>query len=99
MIRENDMSTMNGSSGYQSNVAPNEDDEIPKAVLPLARDSSMKDLMRGFVAFSWFNAVSLIRPHEYFVSVDHFSVWKQSVLISVIDGGELREYFTQRYIV
>lgn len=45
----------------------------------------------------WVSLLGLLNPIEYFVTVDHFSVWRRHLAWAKNDGGELRKCLTERF--
>lgn len=65
--------------------------------LPLKQRTSSVDHRRDFSTDTWTSLLGLLKPREFLVTVDHFSIWRRHLAWAVEDGKELREYMTKRY--
>lgn len=46
---------------------------------------------------TWLSLLDLLRPSEFFVTVDHSQIWRKHVAWSKPDGKDLRNYTAQRF--
>ena len=65
--------------------------------LPLKQRTSSVDHRRDYSTHTWTSLLGLLKPREYFVTVDHFSIFRRHLAWAIEDGNELREYMTKRY--
>lgn len=46
---------------------------------------------------TWTSLLGLLKPREFLVTVDSFSIWRRHMSWAMQNGGELRSYMAQRY--
>lgn len=72
-------------------------ERIQSKPLPLKQRTSSKDTRRDYTIQTWTSLLGLLKPREYFVTVDNFSIWRRHLAWAMENGGDLRRYMTQRY--
>lgn len=65
--------------------------------LPLKQRTSSVDHRRDYSTDTWTSLLGLLKPREFLITVDHFSIWRRHLAWAMEDGKELRDYMTQRY--
>lgn len=65
--------------------------------LPLKQRTSSSSNQRDFNQKTWLSLLVLVKFREFFVTVDHFSIWRRHLAWANDDGKDLRTYMTQRY--
>lgn len=65
--------------------------------LPLKQRTSSIDARRDYNTATWWSVLGLLKLREYFITVDHFSIWRRHLAWAMEDGKNLRDYMTQRY--
>ena len=65
--------------------------------LPLKQRTSSVDGRRDYSSETYTSLVGLVKLREFFITVDHFSIWKRHLAWAMENGKDLREYMTQRY--
>jgi hypothetical protein len=75
-------------------VFPKRNSERP---LPLKQRTSSQDQRRDYSHNTWWSLLVLLKPREYFVTVDNFSIWRRHLAWAMENGTDLRAYMTQRY--
>jgi len=65
--------------------------------LPLKQRTSSVDARRDYNVSTWYSVLGLLKLREYFITVDHFSIWRRHLAWAMEDGKNLRDYMTQRY--
>jgi hypothetical protein len=65
--------------------------------LPLKQRTSSVDPRRDASWRTWTSVLGLLKPREYVVTVDHFSIWRRHMAWAISDGKELRDHICQRY--
>ena len=71
-------------------------ENLPKP-LPLKQRTSSCTDRRDFTPNTWISLLQLIKFREYFITVNHFSIWRRHNAWSMENGKDLRAYITQRY--
>lgn len=75
----------------------NYSERIKSKPLSLKQRTSSVDSRRDYTIQSWTSLLGLVKPREYFVTVDNFSIWRRHLAWAMENGGDLRNYMTQRY--
>eukprot|EP00538_Stauroneis_constricta_P004338 CAMPEP_0119545694 /NCGR_PEP_ID=MMETSP1352-20130426/370_1 /TAXON_ID=265584 /ORGANISM="Stauroneis constricta, Strain CCMP1120" /LENGTH=790 /DNA_ID=CAMNT_0007590275 /DNA_START=295 /DNA_END=2667 /DNA_ORIENTATION=+ len=65
--------------------------------LPLKQRTSSIDTRRDVTSNTISSLLVLLKPREYFITVDHFSIWRRHLAWAMENGKDLRSYMTQRY--
>mmetsp|Transcript_20665 Transcript_20665/g.44718 ORF Transcript_20665/g.44718 Transcript_20665/m.44718 type:complete len:707 (+) Transcript_20665:147-2267(+) len=81
--------TKNGSKAKKSGSS--------RKPLPLKQRTSSIDPRRDYSSQTWTSLLGLLKTREFFVTVDHFSIWRRHQAWAIEDGGLLREHMTKRY--
>mmetsp|Transcript_10319 Transcript_10319/g.15169 ORF Transcript_10319/g.15169 Transcript_10319/m.15169 type:complete len:686 (+) Transcript_10319:37-2094(+) len=68
-----------------------------KTGLRLKQRTSSVDVRKDYSTQTWISLLSFLKAREYFVTVNNFSIWRRHLSWAMPDGGELRNYMTQRY--
>lgn len=71
--------------------------ETNQKPLPLKQRTSSSTDRRDFSSNTWISLLELIKIREYFITVNHFSIWRRHNAWSMEDGKDLKAYITQRY--
>mmetsp|Transcript_25981 Transcript_25981/g.36620 ORF Transcript_25981/g.36620 Transcript_25981/m.36620 type:complete len:627 (+) Transcript_25981:229-2109(+) len=72
-------------------------DDLASKPLPLKQRTSSIDQRRDYSQKTWLSLLQLIKPREYLITVDNFSIWRRHIAWAMNDGGDLRGYMTQRF--
>ena len=65
--------------------------------LPLKQRTSSSTDRRDFTTNTWISLLELIKLREYFIPVNHFSIWRRHNAWAFEDGKDLRAYINKRY--
>ncbi|KAG7359725.1 hypothetical protein IV203_034823 [Nitzschia inconspicua] len=65
--------------------------------LPLKQRTSSSSNHRDYNQKTWLSLLVLLKFREFFITVDHFSIWRRHMAWANDDGKDLRTYMTQRY--
>lgn len=65
--------------------------------LPLKQRTSSSSDRRDFTPNTWISLLQLIKIREYFIPVNHFSIWRRHNAWAFEDGKDLRAYIGNRY--
>lgn len=66
--------------------------------LPLKQRTSSHDARSDYSEHTWMSLLSLLKPREYFITVDNFSIWRRHLAWAMEgEGSDLRGYMVQRY--
>lgn len=65
--------------------------------LPLKQRTSSIDGRRDYNVDTLVAVIGLLKLREFFITVDHFSIWKRHLAWAIENGKDLRDYMTQRY--
>jgi hypothetical protein len=65
--------------------------------LPLKQRTSSSSNQRDYNQKTWLSLLVLLKFREFFITVDHFSIWRRHLAWANDDGKDLRTYMTQRY--
>lgn len=88
---------MRSFNGVKSDSVRSNSDQLKSKPLPLKQRTSSVDTRRDFTVQTWTSLLGLVKPREYFVTVDHFSIWRRHLAWAMENGADLRQYMTQRY--
>eukprot|EP00978_Attheya_sp_CCMP212_P025790 scaffold83683_cov56-Attheya_sp.AAC.1 len=69
----------------------------PLPMSALKQRSTSIDMRKDYAEQSWLQLVHLLKPREFFITVDHFSIWRRHLAWAKEDGLELRTYMTQKF--
>eukprot|EP00550_Attheya_septentrionalis_P006545 CAMPEP_0198287282 /NCGR_PEP_ID=MMETSP1449-20131203/6160_1 /TAXON_ID=420275 /ORGANISM="Attheya septentrionalis, Strain CCMP2084" /LENGTH=588 /DNA_ID=CAMNT_0043985221 /DNA_START=44 /DNA_END=1810 /DNA_ORIENTATION=- len=69
----------------------------PKKYVSLKQRTSSVDVRHDFSRQTWTSLLGLIKVREYFITVDHFSIWRRHLAWAKQDGKELRDHMTERF--
>lgn len=65
--------------------------------LRLKQRTSSVDVRKDYSTQTWISLLSFLKAREYFVTVNNFSIWRRHLSWAMPNGGDLRNYMTQRY--
>jgi hypothetical protein len=65
--------------------------------LPLKQRTSSSSDRRDFTPNTWISLLQLIKFREYFIPVNHFSIWRRHNAWAFEDGKDLTAYIGNRY--
>jgi hypothetical protein len=79
-----------------------EDSDDPLAgsarqALPLKQRTSSIDVRKDFSTETWTSLLHLISPKEFVITVNNFAIFRRHISWAISNGGDLRNYITQRY--
>eukprot|EP00567_Pseudictyota_dubia_P009426 CAMPEP_0197441368 /NCGR_PEP_ID=MMETSP1175-20131217/7647_1 /TAXON_ID=1003142 /ORGANISM="Triceratium dubium, Strain CCMP147" /LENGTH=798 /DNA_ID=CAMNT_0042971623 /DNA_START=308 /DNA_END=2701 /DNA_ORIENTATION=- len=63
----------------------------------LVQRTSSVDTRKDVSHLTWASLLGLLKPREYFVTVDHFSIWRRHLSWAKEDGSQLRTLMTQKF--
>eukprot|EP00566_Odontella_aurita_P011262 CAMPEP_0113543782 /NCGR_PEP_ID=MMETSP0015_2-20120614/10346_1 /TAXON_ID=2838 /ORGANISM="Odontella" /LENGTH=385 /DNA_ID=CAMNT_0000443973 /DNA_START=453 /DNA_END=1606 /DNA_ORIENTATION=+ /assembly_acc=CAM_ASM_000160 len=63
----------------------------------LVQRTSSVDTRKDVTHLTWASLLGLLKFREYFVTVDHFSIWRRHLSWAKEDGGQLRTLMTQKF--
>lgn len=87
----NDISSSSVTASTKKNVSSG------NKPLPLKQRTSSSSNQRDYNQQTWLSLLVLVKFREFFVTVDHFSIWRRHLAWANDDGKDLRTYMTQRY--
>jgi hypothetical protein len=68
-----------------------------KKPLPLKQRTSSVDQRRDYSSQTWMSLLGLLKPREYLITVNNFSIWRRHLAWANENGKDLRDYMTHRY--
>lgn len=84
---------------YSSCSPPTSRPHSQKKPLPLKQRTSSTEQRRDYSTQTWTSVVvgGILKPREFLITVDNFSIWRRHVAWAMASGQDLRAYLTQRY--
>jgi hypothetical protein len=68
-----------------------------RQALPLKQRTSSIDVRKDFSTETWTSLLHLISPREFVITVNNFAIFRRHISWAISNGGDLRNYITQRY--